>query len=35
MFRRIGRIIGFLITGFFVWSFFLVLLYRELPPPAS
>jgi monofunctional biosynthetic peptidoglycan transglycosylase len=35
MFRRIGRIIGFLITGFFVWSFFLVLLYRELPPPAT
>jgi len=33
MFRRIGRIITFLVSGFFVWSFFFVLLYRDLPVP--
>lgn len=35
MFRRIGRFLAFLASGFFVWSFFVVLLYRDLPPPAT
>jgi monofunctional biosynthetic peptidoglycan transglycosylase len=32
MFRRIGRIIAFFVTGFFIWSFLLVVVYRDLPP---
>jgi monofunctional biosynthetic peptidoglycan transglycosylase len=35
MLRRIGRFLLCLITGFFVWSFLLVILYRDLPPPAT
>jgi monofunctional glycosyltransferase len=35
MIRRIGRLLAFLASGFFVWSFFFVLLYRDLPPPAT
>jgi monofunctional biosynthetic peptidoglycan transglycosylase len=35
MFRRIGRLLAFLVSGFFVWSFFFVLLFRDLPPPAT
>ena len=35
MFRRIGRILAFLTSGFLVWSFFLVLLYKDLPPPVT
>ena len=35
MFRRIGRFLFCLLTGFFVWSFFLVILYRDLPVPAT
>lgn len=35
MFRHIGRFLAFLVSGFFVWSFFFVLLYRDLPPPAT
>jgi monofunctional biosynthetic peptidoglycan transglycosylase len=35
MFRRIGRIFAFFVSGFFVWSFFLVLLYRDLPAPVT
>ncbi len=35
MFRRIGRFLAFLVSGFFVWSIFLVLLFRDLPPPAT
>src|SRR5258706_894667 len=32
MLKRIGRIIAFFVTGFFVWSFFLVVAYRDIPP---
>jgi len=32
MFKRIGRFIAFFLTGFLIWSFFLVIAYRELPP---
>ena len=35
MFRRIGRLLAFLVSGFFVWSIFFVLLFRDLPPPAT
>lgn len=35
MFRRIGRLLAFLASGFLVWSFFFVLLFRDLPPPAT
>ena len=35
MFRRIGRVLAFLISGFFVWSIFFVLVFRDLPPPAT
>ncbi len=35
MLRRIGRILAFFVTGFFIWSFFFVLLYRDLPPPVT
>ncbi len=32
MLKRIGRILAFFLTGFFIWSFFLVVLYRDVPP---
>ncbi len=32
MLKRIGRIIAFFFTGFFIWSFFLVVAYRDIPP---
>ena len=32
MLKRIGRIIAFFATGFFIWSFFLVIAYGVLPP---
>jgi monofunctional glycosyltransferase len=32
MLKPIGRILAFFITGFFIWSFFLVVLYRDVPP---
>ena len=32
MLKRISRIIAFFVTGFFIWSFFLVVVYRDLPP---
>ena len=35
MLRRIGRFLFCLLTGFFVWSFFLVVLYRDLPVPVT
>ena len=35
MFRRIGRFFAFFATGFFIWSFFLVIVYEVLPPPAT
>src|SRR5581483_5741467 len=35
MLRRIGRFLFCIFTGFFVWSFFLVIVYRDLPPPAT
>jgi monofunctional biosynthetic peptidoglycan transglycosylase len=35
MLRRIGRFLFCLITGFFVWSFFLIILYGDLAPPAT
>jgi len=35
MFRRIGRLLAFLVSGFLVWSVFFVLLFRDLPPPAT
>jgi monofunctional biosynthetic peptidoglycan transglycosylase len=35
MFRRIGRLLIFVVSGFFVWSIFFVLLFRDLPPPAT
>ncbi len=35
MLRRIGRFLLCIATGFFVSSFFLVVLYRDLPPPAT
>jgi monofunctional biosynthetic peptidoglycan transglycosylase len=35
MLRRIGRIIAFFVTGFFIWSFFLVIAYGVLPPAAT
>ena len=35
MFRRIGRVLAFLVSGFFVWSIFFVLVFRDLPPPAT
>ncbi len=35
MLRRIGRFLLCLLTGFFIWSFFLVILYRDLPPPIT
>jgi len=35
MFRRIGRLLVFLVSGFFVWSIFFVLVFRDLPPPAT
>jgi monofunctional biosynthetic peptidoglycan transglycosylase len=35
MLKRIGRIIAFFFTGFFIWSFFLVVAYRDLPPIAT
>jgi monofunctional glycosyltransferase len=35
MFRRIGRLLAFLVSGFFVWSIFGVLVFRDLPPPAT
>ena len=35
MLRRIGRIVAFFVTGFFIWSFFLVIAYGVLPPAAT
>jgi monofunctional glycosyltransferase len=35
MLRRIGRILLFAITGFLIASIFLVVIYREVPPPAT
>jgi monofunctional glycosyltransferase len=35
MVKRIGRIVAFFATGFFIWSFFFVIAFRELPPPAT
>ena len=35
MFRRIGRFFAFFVTGFFIWSFFLVIAYEVLPPLAT
>jgi monofunctional biosynthetic peptidoglycan transglycosylase len=35
MLRRIGRIIAFFVTGFFIWSLFLVIAYGVLPPAAT
>jgi monofunctional biosynthetic peptidoglycan transglycosylase len=35
MFRRIGRILAFFATGFFIWSFFLVIAYGLLPPAVT
>jgi monofunctional biosynthetic peptidoglycan transglycosylase len=35
MLKRIGRILALLVTGFFIWSIFLVVVYRDLPPPAT
>jgi monofunctional glycosyltransferase len=35
MLRRILRFLLCLLTGFFIWSFFLVALYRDLAPPAT
>jgi len=35
MLRRISRIIAFFVTGFFVWSFFLVIAYGVLPPAVT
>jgi monofunctional biosynthetic peptidoglycan transglycosylase len=35
MLKRIGRILAFFVTGFFVWSFFLVIAYGDLPPLAT
>jgi monofunctional biosynthetic peptidoglycan transglycosylase len=35
MLRRIGRTAAFFVTGFFIWSFFLVVVYRDLPPLAT
>ncbi len=35
MFRRIGRILAFFVTGFFIWSFFLVIAYGVLPPAVT
>ena len=35
MLRRIGRIVAFFLTGFFVWSFFLVIAYGVLPPAVT
>jgi monofunctional glycosyltransferase len=35
MLKRIGRVIAFFVTGFFIWSFFLVVAYRDLPPLAT
>jgi len=35
MLRRIGRFLLCLITGFFIWSFLLIILYRDLPPPVT
>jgi monofunctional glycosyltransferase len=35
MFRRIGRLLLFVVSGFLVWSIFFVLLFRDLPPPAT
>jgi len=32
MFRRIGRLLAFLVSGFFVWSIFFVVVFRDLPP---
>jgi len=32
MFRRIGRLLAFLVSGFFVWSVFFVVVFRDLPP---
>jgi monofunctional glycosyltransferase len=32
MLKPIGRILAFFVTGFFIWSFFLVVLYRDAPP---
>jgi monofunctional biosynthetic peptidoglycan transglycosylase len=32
MLKPIGRILAFFVTGFFIWSFFLVVLYRDVPP---
>jgi monofunctional glycosyltransferase len=32
MLKRIGRILACLVTGFFIWSFFLVVAYRDIPP---
>ena len=35
MLRRIARFLLCLITGFFIWSFLLIILYRDLPPPVT
>jgi monofunctional glycosyltransferase len=35
MLKRIGRTAACILTGFFVWSFLLVIVYRDLPPPAT
>jgi len=35
MLRRIGRIIAFFVTGFFIWSFFMVIAYGVLPPAVT
>jgi monofunctional biosynthetic peptidoglycan transglycosylase len=33
--KRIGRIAACIFTGFLVWSLLLVLVFRDLPPPAT
>jgi monofunctional biosynthetic peptidoglycan transglycosylase len=35
MLRRIGQFLFCIISGFLVWSFFLVILYRDLPVPLT
>ena len=35
MFRRIGRFLFCFVTGFFIWSFFLVIAYGLLPPAVT
>ena len=35
MLRRIGRFLLCLVTGFFIWSFLLIIVYSDLPPPVT